>query len=114
MESRKPAFSIICLSKLCTAVLEDGLVTCVAAAGQNGGEEADGGLSNHTSLSRDPRFRSFVLRSCCNLLEGCRASLAVDAVLAGESTHSHAPGESLHQATQILGQLLHGVALLKT
>jgi hypothetical protein len=71
---QQPHLSAACLAALCTAINEDGLLQLPY------GYEEDR-PAHHQQLARNDDFRSFVLRSCCNLLEGAQGSAAASALL---------------------------------
>lgn len=77
--TRQPAnLSASCLATLCMAIVDDGLLPLPS--------NYDITLPNwHMQLARDHAFRSFVLRSCSNLLEGAQSAAAATAMLQLES-----------------------------
>jgi hypothetical protein len=108
---QQPHLSATCLAALCTAINEDGLLQL-----PDGYDESR--PAHHQQLARNDDFRSFVLRSCCNLLEGAAGAAAASALLqphqqgAGGSGSSGAGGAAVGPAADevlVLGPALFQV-----
>jgi hypothetical protein len=102
---QQPHLSATCLAALCSAINEDGLLQL-----PDGYDEAR--PAQHQQLARNDDFRSFVLRSCCNLLEGAQGAAAASALLqphhGGGSSSSSAIGPAADEVL-VLGPALFQV-----
>lgn len=78
-----PAFSLDCLLRMLTAIVEDGLVMAPAAPAGPGAREGPGAACPHQALARDPGFQVLTLKSTTRMLRHASSCGTIRAIRAG-------------------------------